>query len=98
MEKISSDSDIDIRRAELERAFRKYGGSQGAICIVPKNTTFAFVELENESMADQALQEMSNKYKLKRARWTRHEALQEKRAKEEASKRGGNTTVESSAW
>lgn len=87
---------MDVRRAELERAFRKYGGAQGVTCIVPKNTTFAFVEMENENMADLALEEMSSKYRMNRARWTRHEALQEKRANEEAAKNG--TAAESSTW
>ena len=96
MSKIQTDSEIDFRRAELERAFRKYGGSQGVVCTVPKNATFAFVEMENETMAGLALQEMASKYKLNRARWTRHEALQEKRAKEEAVKLGN--VAESSAW
>ena len=96
MSKIPTEAEVDVRRAELERAFRKYGGARGVTCIVPTNTTFAFVEMENERMADLAMAEMSTKYKINRARWSRHEALQEKRATEEAAKQG--KTNESSAW
>lgn len=88
---------MDLRRAELERAFRKYGGAQGVTCIIPTNSTFAFVEMENERMADLAFSEMSSKYKINRARWSRHEALQEKRRQEEAAKEG-NAEGASSAW
>lgn len=95
--KIQSDADVDLRRAELERAFRKYGGAQGVTCIIPTNSTFAFVEMENERMADLAFSEMSSKYKINRARWSRHEALQEKRRQEEAAKEG-NAEGASSAW
>ena len=73
----------------MERAFRKYGGDRGVTCIVPTNTTFAFVEMETARQADLALAEMSNKYRLNRARRSRHEALQEERAAAEAAKKGG---------
>jgi len=96
LSKISKDRDVDIRRAELERAFRKYGGARGVTCIIPKHSTFAFVEMESERMADRALLEMGSKFKMNRARWSRHEALQEKRAKAEAEKKG--LVKESSAW
>lgn len=96
MPKIQTEAEVDIRRAELERAFRKYGGARGVTCIVPTNTTFAFVEMENERMADLALAEMAGKYKMNRARWSRHEALQEKRAAEEAAKQG--KSQESTSW
>jgi RNA recognition motif-containing protein len=86
--KIYSDAEIDLRRAELERAFQKYGGDRGVIVVVPTNATYAFVEMESERMTDLALQEMSNMYRMNRARWSRHEALQEKRAAAEASKHG----------
>lgn len=79
---------MDVRRAELERAFRKYGGDRGVICVVPTNTTFAFVEMESDRQADLALAEMSSKYRLNRARRSRHEALQEERAAAEATKKG----------
>lgn len=84
--KVFTDADVDVRRAELERAFRKYGGDLGVSVIVPKNSTFAFVEVESERDADLALSEMSSHYQLKRARWSRHEALKEERAAKEASK------------
>ena len=85
-----------MRRAELERAFRKYGGARGVTCVVPTNTTFAFVEMETERMADLALVEMANKYRLNRARRSRHEALQEERAAAEAAKQG--KTQDSGGW
>lgn len=95
LSKISTQTEVDIRRAELERAFRKYGGARGVACIVPTNTTFAFVEMESERMADLALSEMSSKYRLNRARRSRHEALQEERAAKEAGTAGKK---EDSAW
>eukprot|EP00979_Chaetoceros_neogracilis_P008359 scaffold1862_cov268-Chaetoceros_neogracile.AAC.24 len=80
--------EVDLRRAELERAFRKYGGQEGAIVICPPNSTFAFVEVETERAADLALREMGNKYRLNRARRSRHEALLEQRAATEAEASG----------
>jgi hypothetical protein len=52
--------------------------------------------MENERMADLAVTEMASKYKINRARWSRHEALQEKRAAEEAAKQG--KSKESTSW
>mmetsp|Transcript_18240 Transcript_18240/g.45199 ORF Transcript_18240/g.45199 Transcript_18240/m.45199 type:complete len:518 (-) Transcript_18240:175-1728(-) len=95
LSKISTQTEVDIRRAELERAFRKYGGARGVTCIVPTNQTFAFVEMETDRMADLALSEMASKYRLNRARRSRHEALQEERAAKEAGKAGKS---EGSAW
>ena len=86
--RIQTEAEVDLRRAELERAFRKYGGDRGVTCIVPTNTTFAFVEMETERMADLALEEMGDQYRINRARRSRHEALQEERAKKEAEKQG----------
>jgi RNA recognition motif-containing protein len=83
--KVHSDADVDLRRAELERAFRKYGGDRGVQVIVPANATYAFVEMESERQADLALNEMSDNYRLNRARRSRHEALQEERAAKEAA-------------
>eukprot|EP00934_Nitzschia_sp_Nitz4_P007746 Nitzschia sp. Nitz4//scaffold239_size30010//1167//2957//NITZ4_008009-RA/size30010-processed-gene-0.9-mRNA-1//-1//CDS//3329543559//7736//frame0 len=94
--RITSEAEVDIRRAELERAFRRFGGARGVSCIIPTNATFAFVEFEDDAMTDAAFTAMSSKYKINRARWTRHEALQDKRLKEEAA-RQGNTDA-SSAW
>jgi hypothetical protein len=88
LSRISTETEVDLRRAELERAFRKYGGDRGVTCIVPTNTTFAFVEMETDRQADLALAEMANKYRLNRARRSRHEALQEERAAAEAAKKG----------
>ena len=93
--KIYKDAEVDIRRAELERAFRRYGGARGVTCIVPTNSTFAFVEMETPRMADLALQEMGSKFKLNRARRSRHEALQEERAAKEAAKSGGGQKQDS---
>lgn len=96
--KLYKQSEVDIRRAELERAFQKYGGAHGAYVIVPTKSTFAFVEFESDRQADLALQEMSSKYRLNRARRSKHEALQEERAAKEAlklaaSSGGGHATT-----
>jgi len=93
--KIRSDRDVEVRRAELERTFRKYAGARGVTCIVPKNSSYAFVEFETERMCDHALEEMVQKfpYKLSRARRSKHEALMDKRAAAEAGK-----TVASGDW
>lgn len=80
----------------MERAFRKYGGDRGVTVLVPKNSTFAFVEMESERQADLALQEMANQYRINRARRTRHEALQEERAAAELGKVG--KAKESTDW
>lgn len=99
LSKIFTQSDIDHRRAELERAFAKYGGSRGVVeVIVPTNSTYAFVEMENELLTEQALQEMATKYKLNRARRSRHEALLEERAAREASKSTINDDSKTSNW
>jgi len=94
--KITSPPEIDLRRAELERAFHKYGGLQGVTVICPPNSTFAFVEVETERAADLALREMGSKYRLNRARRSRHEALLEQRATAEAANKG--VTTETSDW
>lgn len=88
LHRITTKAEVDLRRAELERAFRKYGGDHGAIATVPMNTTFAFVELDTERQADLALLEMQDQYRLNRARQSRHEALQEERAEAEAANAG----------
>lgn len=89
--KLSSSTDIDIRRAELERAFGKYGGSRGVVKVVVYNRkTYATVELETERLADLALQELSSIYQINRARRTKHEALQEERLLKEQAKAGGS--------
>jgi hypothetical protein len=88
LSKIYAEAEVDLRRAELERAFRKYGGDRGVEVIVPTNTTYAFVEMESERQADLALTEMAGQYRMNRARRSRHEALQEERAAAEAAKKG----------
>ena len=89
LSKLHTDPEVDLRRAELERAFRKYGGRQGLVSVsVQKNSTFAFVEVATEQQADLALLEMKDRYKLNKARRTKHEALIEKRAAEEAAASG----------
>lgn len=96
LSKIYLQAEIDLRRAELERAFRKYGGKQGVTVICPPNSTFAFIEVETERAADLALREMATKYRLNRARRSRHEALLEQRAAAEAEAKG--VTKEPSEW
>ena len=90
--KISTQAQIDLRRAELERAFRKYGGKHGVVVTVPTHVTFAFVECDSEKLTNVALEEMSNTYDIKRARRSRYEALQEERAAK------AQKTKESTAW
>jgi hypothetical protein len=85
LSRISTEAQVDLRRAELERAFLKYGGDRGVQVIVPTNTTYAFIEMETERQADLALSEMADTYRLNRARRSRHEALQEERASKEAA-------------
>jgi hypothetical protein len=87
--KIHSDPEMDLRRAELERAFRKYGGPNGAVFVsVQKDSTFAFVEVASEQQADLALVEMAGRYRVNKARRTKHEALIEERAAKEAAEKG----------
>lgn len=87
--KIHSDPEVDLRRAEMERAFRKYGGPNGAVLVsVQKDSTFAFVEVASEQQADLALVEMAGRYRVNKARRTKHEALMEERAAKEAAEKG----------
>jgi hypothetical protein len=89
LSKVHSDPELDLRRAELERAFRKYGGPNGAVFVsVQKDSTFAFVEVASEQQADLALVEMSGRYRVNKARRTKHEALMEERAAKEAAEKG----------
>uniref|UniRef100_A0A7S4K7I4 Galectin n=1 Tax=Odontella aurita TaxID=265563 RepID=A0A7S4K7I4_9STRA len=96
LSKIHSEPEVDLRKAELERAFRKYGGAHGVSVIAPTNSSYAFVEVESERQADLALREMQSQYKINRARRTKHEALQEERAAAEASGKG--KSKESAGW
>ena len=93
--KIFTEGQVEQRRAELERAFIKYGGDHGVKVIVPTNSTYSFVETQSERMADLALSEMANTYRMNRARRARHEALQEERA---AAAKGGTTTGGGTTW
>lgn len=88
MPKIRNDREVELRRAELERAFHLYGGARGVSTLVPKNASYAFVEFETEQMCNHAMQEMAEKYpyKIGRARRSKHEALMEQRAAEAAGK------------
>ena len=94
--KISDAPMIELRRAELERAFRKYGGAQGANVIVPINSSYAFVELESERMTGLALTELQSKYRMNRARRSRQERLQEEQEAEEAKANAENK--DGSGW
>ncbi len=96
--KLSLQPQIDLRRAELERAFRKYGGQQGVQVVCPPNSTFAFVEVETERLADLALREMGNKYRLNRARRSRHEALLAKRAASQDAAQVTTKSTQTSEW
>lgn len=91
LKKLRTDAEVEIRRAELERAFRKYGGARGVNTIVGKNSTFAFVEMESERMATLALEEMHAIYpQMSKARRSKHEILMEERAAKEAAKLGNS--------
>eukprot|EP00536_Pseudo-nitzschia_multiseries_P005314 jgi/Psemu1/318621/estExt_fgenesh1_pm.C_990005 len=95
LRKIRTDQQVELRTAELERVFRKYGGARGVSCLVPKNSSYAFVEFETEHMCDVAMQQMPGSgfpYKINRARRTKHEALMEARAAKERGETtgGGN--------
>lgn len=83
--KIKTDSEVDLRRSELEREFGQYGGGRCSVSV-QKHSTFAFVEFETERAADLALQEMQGQYRIDRARKTRHEILQEERKRQEKKK------------
>lgn len=101
--RLSSDPEVDLRKAELERAFRKYGGSTGAVAVsVQKNSGFAFVDVASEELADLAVAEMSGngQYRVSKARRTRHEALLEERAAKERNDAEGTTTgsKETAGW
>jgi RNA recognition motif-containing protein len=96
--KIHSEAEVDLRRAELERAFRKYGGDRGVQVIVPMNAAYAFVEMESERQADLALAEMSSKYRINRAKRSRREVLREERAAREAAAGSLIAYKETSDW
>ena len=97
LSKIHYSAEVDIRRAELERAFAKYGGSRGLVKVVVYNhKTYASVEMETDRLADLALQDMSSMYRLNRARRTKHEALQEERQLKEMN--GGGTGGVGGGW
>lgn len=64
-------SEVELRRSQLERAFRKYGGRHGVHVVVPRNRGFAFVETESKEKADLALKEMSGHFLLSRAQCSR---------------------------
>jgi RNA recognition motif-containing protein len=97
--KLHSEAEVDLRRAELERAFRKYGGDRGVQVTVPVNVTYAFVEMESERQADLALAEMASTYRINRAKRSRREALREERASREAAASAGFArNKETSDW
>jgi len=77
---IKKESDIDFRRANFERFFRKYGGDRGVVVTIPTNSTYIFIECASEQLANLALEEMADQYDIKRARRKKHEALKEARA------------------
>ena len=99
LSKISTETQIDLRVAELERAFRKYGGALGVTVICPPNCSFAFVEVESHRAAELAIREKSSKYSVNRARRSRHEALMEQRAAAAAEAvNAGKSFKETSDW
>ena len=79
--KLQTDAQIELRTAELERAFFRYGGARGVSVIAPKHKSFAFVEFESAQGASLALKEMLSQYCMTRARCTRQEALEHQKGK-----------------
>eukprot|EP00804_Cyclotella_cryptica_P009813 CCRYP_016261-RA/>CCRYP_016261-RA protein AED:0.29 eAED:0.29 QI:0/-1/0/1/-1/1/1/0/126 len=73
---------IHLCHAELERAFEVWWSVGGVAVIVPKDTTFAFVE------SYLAMREMGDWYRVNKARRTKHEALMEERAGRRLWRRG----------
>ena len=98
LSRISTEAEVEVRRAELERAFQKYGGDHGVQVIAPMNKTFAFVEMESEHMTSLALQELKSTYHMNRARRSRHEALREERAAAATSGGTGVVTQRGTGW
>jgi hypothetical protein len=100
LQRIFTDAEVEMRRAELERAFQKYGGDRGVQVVAPIRVTYAFVEMESEHMTDLALSEMKGIYSMNRARRSRHEALREERAAAavSAGSIGEATTKSDSVW
>ena len=96
--RIVTDAEVELRRAELERAFQKYGGDRGVQVIAPTHKTYAFVEMESEHMTDLALEELHSVYHMNRARRSRHEALREERAAAAASGGAGDGTNTGTVW
>ena len=94
--KLFAEADVELRKAELERAFRRYGGAHGVTVTCSKNSTIAFVEVETERQADLALSDMQGKYRINRARMSRHEALMEERAL--TAEGSDNATKTTSHW
>lgn len=88
LSKLHSQRELDLRQAELERAFHRYGGPHGVAVNARLNSSFAFVEVETAEKADRALREMASSYRLNRAHQTKHEALQEERAAAKAVNEG----------
>jgi hypothetical protein len=64
--------------------------------VVPKDSTFAFVECHSERLADLAVMEMGERYRVNKARRTKHEALMEERAAKEALEKGNAKEI--SEW
>ena len=85
--KITTDVQVEVRRAQLERAFAKYGGARGVTVVAPKKKSFAFVKFECATQAAAALCEMAVHFNVARAKYTRPEALEAKRAAAAATSR-----------
>jgi len=86
LKKIRTTQQVELRTAEMEREFGKYGGPRGVQTIVPKHSRYAFVEFETEQQCSMALERLkaTYPYQLNRARRTKHEALTEERAEKES--------------
>lgn len=89
--KLKTDSQVELRKAELERAFWKYAGPRGVTVIAPKHKSFAFFEFERAREAFAALQALKGCYSLSRAKYTREEALEARRPSRQTVISGRNS-------
>jgi len=77
--KLHTDPEVDLRRAELERAFRKYVDRLDVRICGSREPILALLEMAN-----------SGRYQVNEAGRSRHEALIEERAAKEATEGGGS--------
>ena len=74
---LPTEPQVELRQAELERAFCKYDGALGVTVTCPPNCSFTFVEVKSYQAADMAIREMTSKYTVNRVRRSQHDASME---------------------